>query len=286
MTELHTSDSPPTDSLIVSGKQYVTEEEYWEKYYHYPEVTYEWNNGYLEEVGGSNVATVFIYHWLLQLLTHYLETQAIAQIIGLAMGFRLVLPHRIEIRRPNLGVILNTNPIPLLPNEYSYKGTFDLCIEAISCLSQPDIERDTVDKKHSYAQAGVKEYYILDNEDRHTAFYYLNEQGVYSPIKPVAGDIIQSTILPGFQFRRADLFTLPNIEIMTEDPIYPFVIPAIRETKQAYFKEKQARIKEEQARIAAEALVQQKEQARVAAETQMQQLLEKLRASGIDPEKL
>jgi Uma2 family endonuclease len=300
MSELHALDLLPTDSLVVCEKQYVTEEEYWEKYYHYPEVTYEWNNGYLEEKGMSDILTVLIYQWLSQLLNRYLQTQACGQMVSLETGFSIVLPHKVKIRRPDLGVVLNTNPVPLLLNEKSYQGIFDLCIEAISYSSEDDIKRDTIDKKQNYAKAGVKEYYILDDKDYYMAFYHLNEYGVYLPIEPVAGDIIQSLVLPGFQFRRVDLFTRPSLEEMAEDPVYPFVFPTFREEKQARIaaealaqKKEQARLaavalaqKKEQARLAAVALAQKEKQARVAAETQMQQMAEKLRALGIDPEKL
>jgi hypothetical protein len=292
MTKLHALDSLPIDSLVIPEKQYVTQQEYWEKYYHSCEITYEWNHGYLEEKGVSDAITFWVYQWFLQLLNCYLQTQAIAQITGLEMGFRLVLPHQVEeIRRPDLGIVLNTNPVPLLPEDKSYQGIFDLCIEAISDSSQREIKRDTVEKKHSYAQAGVKEYYILDGHDRYSAFYHLNEQGIYLPIKRVAGDIIQSMVLPGFQFRYTDLFTQPSLEAMIEDPVYSFVSPAYRETKLAYLEEKQARViaqalaqEEKQARVIAR--IERRKQARINIETQMQQLLEKLRALGIDPQKL
>jgi hypothetical protein len=41
-----------------------------------------------------------------------------------------------------------------------------------------------------------------------------NEYRIYSPIEQVARDIIQSLVLPSFQFRRADLFTRPSLEEM------------------------------------------------------------------------
>jgi hypothetical protein len=55
MTELHALDSPPIDSLVVSKKTYVTEEEYWEKYYHDPNVIYEWNIGNRLKRGGKKI---------------------------------------------------------------------------------------------------------------------------------------------------------------------------------------------------------------------------------------
>ena len=232
----------------------ITEAEYWEKYYDYPNVTYEWKNGELEEKGVSDFLTFSMYKWFFELLEHYLRTYPIAQTTG-DMGFSLPLSsYQNDIRRPDLAVVLNANPIPLKPTDKSYKGTYDLCIEALSDSSKQDIERDTTEKKAEYAQAGVKEYYILDGHDRYTAFYYLNQRGIYVPIKAVTGDIIQSAVLPGFQFRRADLLTKPSPDEMIDDSIYQsFVLPGYSEERRA----------------------------RQAAEQRAEQLAQKLRALGI-----
>jgi hypothetical protein len=215
-------------------RQRVLETEYWEKYYHAPDVTYEWHNGYLEEKAVSKFLTYSMYKWFFKLIEHYLTTHPIAETTGLEMGFRLTLFGSTEIRRPDLGIVLNSNSVPLLPDDSSYKGTFDLCVEAISESTKKDIERDTVSKKSEYAEGGVKEYYILDGFDRYMEFFRLNDNGVYVPIEPTAEGIIKSEELPGFQFRREDLFTKPSPDEMIEDPIYQgFVLPGYSEEKRA-----------------------------------------------------
>jgi hypothetical protein len=74
-------------------KQKITEAQYWEKYYHYPEVTYELKNGELEKKGMSD--------WFSELLGYYLKTYPIAKKTGLEMGFSLPLSsHKKDIRRP------------------------------------------------------------------------------------------------------------------------------------------------------------------------------------------
>lgn len=99
----------------------------------------------------------------------------------------------------------------------SYQGIFDICIESISDSSKDDVERDTVVKWQEYAAAGVKEYYILDECGRETEFYRLNA-GVYVPLQPING-VIQSPMMPGFQFRLADLYRLPEPPALIEDPV-------------------------------------------------------------------
>ncbi|EDN68521.1 conserved hypothetical protein [Beggiatoa sp. PS] len=235
----------------------------------------------MEEKGVSDVVTVFMYQWFWELLKHYLRTHPIAQSMVLEMGFRL----KNEVRRPDLGVVKNDNPIPLKPTDKSYKGIYDLCIEAISDSKPKDIKRDTIDKKAEYANSGVKEYYILDGHDRYMAFYRLNQSGLYEPIQSLPSDIIQSTVLPGFQFRYADLFTKPSLDEMIDDPVYQnFVLPEYREAKQQIKQEQQARQLAETRALQAEAQVRTEKEARQQAQQRAEQLTKQLRALGIEPD--
>jgi len=212
-----------------SAEQFVTETEYWEKYYECPDITYEWNDGYLEEKLVSDYLTFLSYEWFWKLLEYYLTTKPIAKIVGLEMGFRLDLSDKNVVRRPDLGIVLNTNKVPLLPIDKSYKGTFDLCIEAVSDSKRADIKRDIEDKPKEYAQNGVGEYYIIDGHNRYSGFYCLGTDGVYHSI-PTQKDIIKSTILPGFQFRFKDLYSRPPHDIMIKDEVYKdFVLPEYSE---------------------------------------------------------
>jgi len=66
------------------------------------------------------------------------------------------------------------------------------------------------------------------------AFYRLNRHGVYVPIKPVFGDVIQSQVLPCFQFRISDLLNQPTPEQMAFDSVYEkFVLPYYQAEKKA-----------------------------------------------------
>ncbi len=264
--------------------QKVSEEEYWKKYYNNPNAVYEWNNGYLEEKAMSDVLTISMYKWFLELLEHYLRTNPIAQSVLLEMGFRLTLSGKKEVRRPDLGVVLHDNPIPLLPHDRSYRGTFDLCVEVLSDSTEEIRKRDTVTKKKEYAQGGVKEYYILDSQRDRIQFYRLGKKGVYIPIKPVKGQIIKSKVLPGFQFRISDLFTKPSPEEMISDKVYQrFVLPSYTEEKRArQAAEVRARQAEKVARQVAEELARQTE----LTERRSERLAEKLRALGVDPDKI
>ncbi|MDM8551596.1 Uma2 family endonuclease [Desulfobacterales bacterium HSG2] len=219
--------SPPVGTDISEFRPFdgvrVSEEEYWEKYYEYAgpdDRIFEWNNGVLEEKPMGDHLSYLTSDWFHTLLKQYLEACPVAEIFGTDMGFRLLLPHKAVIRRPDLSLVLNTNPIRFGPLDRSYSGVFDICIEFLSDSTKADIERDTKHKHSEYAFGGVGEYYILDRLGKETAFYRLGPRGFYLPILPASGGIIRSSVLPGFQFREADLYTRPSLIKMAEDAVY------------------------------------------------------------------
>lgn len=215
----------------------VPEDVYWAHYYEAADVSYEWNNGILEKNPLSDYRNATIYRWFLRLLDAYLEVNPIAKILLLEMGFRLALPDKTTIRKPDLFVMRNDNPVPLRDSDRSFRGICDLCVEALSDSTKPEVERDTVVKKQEYALIGVKEYYILDWDER-MAFYRRTPAGVYEPIPPDAEGVLRSQVLPGFQFRVADLRTQPSLESLAEDPVYRhFVLlkyQAVKERAERY----------------------------------------------------
>ncbi|HRX69988.1 MAG: Uma2 family endonuclease [Candidatus Competibacteraceae bacterium] len=198
----------------------VSEADYWEFYYLGHDVTYEWNNGILEEKGVSDYQTFQVYDWFIQLLTEFLHAHPIADRVGLEMGFRLTLSNKTAIRRPDYGVVLHNNSVPLTGPAQSYRGIFDVCIEGVSTSSKAKQERDTVVKKGEYAAGGVVEYYLLHHSPKLRQFYRLNAQGVYEPLPVAPGGIIRSTVLPGFQWRVNDLDRQPSLETLVDDPVY------------------------------------------------------------------
>lgn len=248
----------PNTPQSVPGR-FVSEAEYWEKYYP-AETLYEWNNGRLEEKPVSDFATSQVYLWFVGLLKAYLETYPIAQAVVLDMGFRLALPGKTVIRRPDLGVVRNDNPATPQPLDCSYRGVFDICVEALSDREPGGTKRDMIMKKGEYAAGGVTEYFILHHSKRYQAFYFLDSGQHYQPI-PALDGIIRSRVLPGFQFRVADLSKCPGLEQMRNDPVYQaFLLPAWRLAEQRAEMEAQARcaaeaeiqrLKAELARLAA-----------------------------------
>ena len=159
------------------------------------------------------------YRWFTLLLEEYLKANPVAKPIYLDIGFRMALPGKTSIRKPDLSLILHSNPIGIHRDDSTYKGIFDLCIEFLSDSKQSEIDRDTVIKKAEYRQAGVREYFILDRKGYETAFYRLTGKRKYSHI-PKSGGIIRSEVLPGFQFRIKDLYSRPDLRERINNKVY------------------------------------------------------------------
>ena len=164
-------------------------------------------------------------------------------------------------------MVLNANPVPLLPDDCSYRGIYDLCVEALSDSDKDAVERDTKVKKAEYAAGGIKEYFILHHTEER-AFFRLNARGVYVPIIPQGG-VIHSEVLPGFQFRIADLEARPAEQEMVADPVYrEFVQPAWTEDRMRREKAEQRAASEAQRADSAEQRAQAEARARADAEAE------------------
>ena len=275
-----------TDEEASGDGSFVSEEEYWENCYLHPYSSYEWNSGYLEERPMTDGKGWRMYHWFVQTLEHFLAVHPVAETMGLEFGFRLSLPRgKKSVRKPDLSVIRSDNPVPLHPDDQSFRGTLDMCIESLSYSRESEILRDTVEKKREYQNVKVREYFILDARMLETVFYRLDAKGKYRGIVPENGDIINSEVLPGFRFRISDLTRQPSLEEMAHDKLYQdWVLPFYQKVRQ----------EAEQERLRAELAEKEAEQERCKAaqersradhsERKAERLAAKLRELGIDPE--
>jgi len=233
-------DFQETEPVSEDGRN-VSEQEYWENYYEHPDFNYEWNNGILEEVPVSDYENFAMCKWLMKIMDHYIEKHGAGKLVIHEFGFRLALTEKVTIRKPDLAVVLTENLVDLDDDDRSFKGSYDLCVECLSDLTSKGIKRDTVYKKNEYEEIGVKEYFVIDS-DYHMTFYRLNKRGSYEHIIPVRGNIIQSEVLKGFQFRISDLYKQPPLEQLADNELYSdFVFPAYKKIKERAEKaEKQA----------------------------------------------
>lgn len=207
-----------------AGRQ-VSEEAYWQFYYQHPDFNYEWNNGFLEEKPVAKVRGAQQYQWFLLLLNAYRDENPRLQIVNLEIGFRMALEEKTTIRKPDLFIVLHDNPTPIHEDDRTYKGICDLCVESLSDSDQGEIDRDVITKRDEYAEAGVREYYILDCEGRYTTFYRTARhpqtgKRVFELLPISADGVVRSETMPGFQFRLRDLYRLPPLRELVTDDVY------------------------------------------------------------------
>jgi Uma2 family endonuclease len=227
--------------------KYVSEETYWADYYEHSHYNYEWNDGILEEKPVSDAKQYSSYDWFNALLREFLEVKPIGRKLAQEFGFRLQLPEKVAIRKPDLFVVRNDNPVVIHDDDRTYKGICDLCIELLSDSTKQDIERDTVHKKYEYNMVGVQEYYILDSTGEHMKFYRRTETGDYVEIDPGPEKVIRSHVLPGFQFRIADLLRKPRLTDLVDDEVYrDFILPEYQAERQRAEQEHQRAEQEHQ----------------------------------------
>ena len=233
--------SPPINPFAPDDGRYVTKEEYWARWYENPypdiDVSYEWNNGRLEAKPLPNEPQLDLYNWFLDLLHRFISTYPIAKLINLETGFVLTIEDPAEpsgqreaVRKPDIGVILNSNPVPWGGvDRRHFDGVCDMVVEAVSDSTLAEVLRDTEEKRQDYALAGVKEYYILDPGGEHMRFYRLIGGGRYEEIQPDLEGVIGSDVLPGLQFRLEEMERQPRMEELALNDVYSgYVIPRLQ----------------------------------------------------------
>ena len=280
--------SPRINEFAPDEGRYVTLEEYWAKWYENPypdiDVSYEWNNGILEAKPMPNAPQLDLGNWFLVLLLQYINTHGIAKLINMETGFHLKMMDSEEpsgmrqaVRKPDIGIILNDNPVSWGEIEQRhFAGHCDAVVELLSDSTQAEVLRDTDEKRRDYALAGVKEYTILDPSGEHMHFYRLTPAGHYEEIPPDAEDVIRLEVLPGFQFRHEDLWQMPDLAELALDEVYSgYVIPDFKVAVTA------RRVAEEQA--AAEADARQEAEKQAAAEAAARRKAEE-RAQALEAE--
>jgi Uma2 family endonuclease len=121
--------------------------------------------------------------------------------------FLMKLPSRPAGRKPDV-LFMATANLPRLKKKY-LDGPADLVIEIISPESAG---RDRGDKYYEYAQAGIREYWLLDPEHKHAEFYQLGEEGIYHSLLPDADGIYHSMAINGLWL---------NVDWLWQEPLPP-----------------------------------------------------------------
>jgi len=131
-------------------------------------------------------------------------------------GDVLFAPLRLRVsegnfREPDLLAVLDTDD-PRAQNRY-WTGA-DLVMEVVS----PDApERDLVEKRREYAEAGIPEYWIVDPRDRSVTVLVLADGQYREHGRFVPGQGATSVLLPDFTVATAAVFGTDRDEAMQGD---------------------------------------------------------------------
>ena len=102
--------------------------------------------------------------------------------------------------QPDITVVCDPSKI----TEFGCNGAPDLVVEVISKSS---VKKDLHEKYGIYEKAGVKEYWIVQPQDRSLIIFTLSTAGHYQPSKPLTkGDTATSRVLPGLEIDLDELF--------------------------------------------------------------------------------
>lgn len=152
----------------------------------------EYSQGFLEIHPMPTFAHQRIVRFLVKLLLAFLESGSVGGEVLFAP-----LPMKVgrrQYREPDI-LYLATERVANATGNYP-EGA-DLVIEVVS-ESRADRERDLVQKRYDYAQAGIPEYWIVDPQERVIIVLRLEGEAYVEHGHFGAGEMATSHLLPGF----------------------------------------------------------------------------------------
>jgi len=158
-------------------------------------------NGVIYMASPDNTDADDLFMWLGRLMGDFVEERELGRVFGSRVAFRLDKPQGPE---PDIAFV-RTDRLHLVKRGY-VEGAPDLAVEIVS----PDsVERDYVLKREQYRQAGVAEYWIVDEMEQRVTLLRLTAAGAYREAKPRKG-LLHSQVLPGFWLRPQWLWQQPR----------------------------------------------------------------------------
>ena len=129
----------------------------------------------------------------IQLLNNFLDKKLIAEVVS---EIDVLLPDGGDVLRPDISLILNEN---LSIVKKHIHGAPDLIVEI---LSESSKQRDLGVKADRYLACGVKEYFIVDPEEKSLQLW-LNQKEKWQKNQ---GEEIKSILLDGFIVKHSDFW--------------------------------------------------------------------------------
>ncbi len=139
--------------------------------------------------------------WLGSLLEYYVDTRDLGETFESGAAFRLA-----ENQGPEPDLAFVRKKRLHLKRRGHFEGAPDLAIEIVSPES---IDRDYEKKREQYRQAGVREYWIVDEMEQRLTLLRLTTAGEYREVRPRKG-VLRSRVIRGFWLRPEWLWQQPR----------------------------------------------------------------------------
>lgn len=168
----------------------------------------EWVNGEVSYMGTVSREHSYLGSFLIALFRFFIEAYQ--------LGFVFFEPFNMKTgptlpgRNPDILFVTNENQSRIKKNYL--EGPADLVVEIIS---PDDPKRDRVDKREEYEKGGVREYWMIDRENRQADFLVRGEDGLFHPVPVGEGGIFRSTVLAGLWIKVDWLWQEPLPSLMS-----------------------------------------------------------------------
>lgn len=131
--------------------------------------------------------------FLSAILEFYVSERRLARIYGEPFQMKLSIGSIVKGRESDIFVVLNENLERV--NELYLDGPADVAVEIVSKESR---RLDRVEKWEEYRLSGIKEYWLIDPENRSAELFELDANGQYFPIPVNQSGTFRSSVLAGF----------------------------------------------------------------------------------------
>lgn len=163
-------------------------------------------DGVIYMASPDNTDANSLFMWLGGLIHLFLEEKGLGKVYGSRVAFRLGETNGPE---PDIAFV-RSDRLHLVKRGFVQGGP-DLAIEIVSPESE---ERDYVKKRKQFEEAGVPEYWIVDEPKQKVTLLRLGKEGTYREVRPKKG-IFTSKALSGFWLRVEWLWQEPLPKTLT-----------------------------------------------------------------------
>jgi Uma2 family endonuclease len=146
-------------------------------------------DGHIYMASPESIADNKLGGWLYRLMSEFAAELELGEVFFSRVAFRLSSKHAPE---PDVAFVASANVHRIQVGYVA--GPPDIAIEIVSPDSR---DRDYIHKRRLYEKSFVREYWIIDPDERRATFL-TRHRGKYRDVA-LTGTIFESTVLPGFK---------------------------------------------------------------------------------------